>query len=100
MAAIGLRIPDPFSFDGDVASQWPTWRKKFEWYLKGTKQDKESEELQIGILITLLGADGLSIYETFNFNDAATSKKIKPVLEKFDEHFQHQKVKHTKGTSF
>ena len=86
-----LHPPSQFSFDGDVANKWSSWKKQFDWYLKVTKKDKEDEIVQVGILITLLGPEGLRIYETFSWTAAGDENKIKKVLEKFDLHFQPRK---------
>ena len=86
-----LQPPSQFSFDGDLAKNWSTWKKRFDWYLKATKKDNEAEIVQVGILITLLGEEGLRIYETFSFTAPGDEQKIKPVLEKFDLHFQPRK---------
>ncbi len=39
--------------------EWSTWKEQFDWYLKATKKDKEDQVVQVGILITLLGPEGL-----------------------------------------
>ena len=59
--------------------------------MNATKKDKEDEIVQVGILITLLGPEGLRIYETFSWTAAGDENKIKKVLEKFDLHFQPRK---------
>lgn len=66
-----LRAPEPFSFTAsDLASQWGVWRRQFEWYLIATRNGDEEEvdeEMHVGMLITLLGSEGLKIYDTFFF---------------------------------
>ena len=42
----------------------------------------------MGVLLTLLGVEGLKIYHTFVSTPADDGKKIKPVLGKFTEHFE------------
>ena len=89
-----LKTPEPFSFGAsDLASQWKLWRRQFEWYLIATRTDPEEdvdEEKQVGMLITLLGSEGLKIYDTFTFPQAlaGNAKKIQPVLDKFQAHFE------------
>jgi hypothetical protein len=87
-----LKTPEPFSFAAsDLASQWKLWRRQFEWYLIATRTDEDvDEEKQVGMLITLLGSEGLKIYDTFTFPQAqaADARKIKPVLDKFQAHFE------------
>lgn len=46
------------------------------------------EERLVGTLITLLGSEGLKIYDTFTFTVPADARKIEPVLDKFTAHFE------------
>ena len=73
-----LKTPEPFSFAAsDLASQWKLWRRQFEWYLIATRTDADEEvdeEKQVGMLITLLGSEGLKIYDTFTFPQAADAQ--------------------------
>ena len=55
------------------------------------KKNKDDEDVQVGVLLTLLGHEGLRIYETFAWTTAADAFKIAPVLVKFDTYFQPQK---------
>jgi hypothetical protein len=86
-----LHPPSSFSFDGDLPSKWALWKKQFMWYLKATKKNKDDEDVQVGVLLTLLGQEGLRIYETFTWTTAGDENKIAPVLVKFDGHFQPRK---------
>ncbi len=86
--ASGLCAPAPFSFTGDLAAQWSTWKQQFEWYIKATKSGEDDEEVKVAILLTLLGAEGLKIYNTFVFAAAGDEKRINPVLDQFKEHFE------------
>lgn len=83
-----LRAPDPFSFTGDLAAEWTSWCDQFTWYLKATRKTETDEEILVAVLLTLLGAEGLKIYNTFTFTTAGDENKIKPVLEKFTAHFE------------
>ena len=86
--ASSLKAPEPFSFSGDLTAERSTWQRQFEWYLKATRKDEADEEVLVGVLVTLLGAEGLKIYDTFVFATAGDEKKIKPVLDKFTFHFE------------
>jgi hypothetical protein len=85
-----LRAPEPFSFGAsDLAAQWGIWRRQFSWYLVATNGGLNvDEEQMVGVLITLLGSEGLKIYDTFVFTDAADARKIEPVLDKFTAYFE------------
>ncbi|XP_045024072.1 uncharacterized protein LOC123469327 [Daphnia magna] len=85
-----LRAPEPFSFGAsDLAAQWGIWRRHFSWYLVATNASANvDEEQMVGVLITLLGSEGLKIYDTFVFTPATDAIKITPVLDKFTAHFE------------
>jgi len=90
--ASSLRSPDPFNFSaGDLASEWATWRRQFEWYIKATRSTEEDEEVLVGVLIMLLGSEGLKIYDTFVFTVDGDEKKIRSVLQEFSNYFQPRK---------
>lgn len=53
-----------------------------------TRKGEKDEDVLVGVLLTLLGRDGVKIYETFVFADALDAKKIKPVLDNFFDYFE------------
>ena len=85
-----LKTPEPFSFaSGDLAAQWGVWRRQFEWYLVATRSGLNVDEEQlVGVLITLLGSEGLKIYDSFVFNPVGRGRQIVPVLDRFSDHFE------------
>ena len=88
--ASSLKTPEPFSFGAsDLAAQWGVWRRQFEWYLVATRSGLNVDEEQlVGVLLTLLGAEGLKIYESFVFALAGDGRRIVPVLDRFTLHFE------------
>lgn len=90
--ASSLRTPEPFTFSSpNLAAEWKVWRRQFEYYLLATRKSKKDEEILVGVLITLLFVEGLKIFDTFLFATVGDEKKIKPVLNKFDSHFERLK---------
>ncbi|XP_045030439.1 uncharacterized protein K02A2.6-like [Daphnia magna] len=62
--ASSLKAPEPFSFSSpNLAAEWKMWWRQFE-------------------------LEGLKIFDKFVFATASDEKKIKPVLDKFDSHFE------------
>ena len=87
--ASSLKFPDPFNFTAsNLALEWGQWRKQFEWFILATRKGEKDEDVLVGVLLSLLGRDGVKIYETFVFADAADAKKIKPVLDEFSDYFE------------
>ena len=84
-----MRAPEPFSFSSaNLAVEWKLWRRQFEYYILVTHKDEKDEEILVGVLITLLEAEALKIFDTFVFATAGDDKKIKPVLDNFADHFE------------
>ncbi|XP_032791650.1 uncharacterized protein K02A2.6-like [Daphnia magna] len=87
--ASSLKAPEPFSFSSpNLAAEWKMWRRQFEYYILATRKAEKDEEVLVGVLITLLGVEGPKIFDTFVFATAGDEKKIKSVLEKFNDHFE------------
>ena len=87
--ARSLKGPDPFDFGAsDLATEWKQWRKRCEWFLLATRKAETDEEVKVGVVLTLLGKEGMRIYETFAFATNGDEKKIKPVLDAFDAFFK------------
>lgn len=74
-------------FTGNVEQNWKNWKQKLSFFLLAIGKSKEADEAKIAILITLIGDDGLNVYNTFE------QKKIndgdKPVFSKVIEAFDN-----------
>lgn len=58
--ASSLKAPDPFSFSSpNLAAELKMWRRQFEYYILATRKAEKDEEDLVGVLITLLGVEGL-----------------------------------------
>ena len=87
--ATALKFPDPFNFAAsNLALEWAQWRQQFEWFILATRKAEKDEEVIVGVLLSLLGRDGVKIYETFQFTDPGDAKKIAPVLDEFTDYFE------------
>jgi hypothetical protein len=87
--AASFRAPEPFSFSlAKLAVEWKLWRRQFEYYILVTRKDEKEEKILVGVLITLLGAEALKIFDTLVFATTGDDKKIKPVLDNFGDHFE------------
>ena len=83
-----LKSPDEFDFGAsDLATEFRQWRSRLEWYLLATRKKETDEEVKVGVILTLLGKEGVRIYETFSFADG-DQKKVKPVLDAFEAFFK------------
>ncbi|XP_046630630.1 uncharacterized protein K02A2.6-like [Daphnia pulicaria] len=86
--AVSLKFPDPFNFSAsNLALEWEEWRTQFEWFITATRKGEKDENVLVGVLLSLLGREGLKIYGTFVFATAGDDKKIKPVLDRYSDYF-------------
>ena len=49
------------------------------------------EDVQVATLLTVIGEDARTVYQTFQFDNAGDEKKIAPVLKKFEDYCQPRK---------
>lgn len=80
----------PMSMSGNLAENWRFWRQRFQTYLVATEVAKKDEATQCAQLLTLIGDEGMRIFNTFDFEDTEKDK-IKPLFEKFETHFNPRK---------
>jgi len=85
--AFNFKSPKEMDFTGNVEQNWKNWKQKLSFLLLATGKSKETDEAKIAILLTLIGDDGLNVYNTFE------QKKInngdKPVFSKVMEAFDN-----------
>jgi hypothetical protein len=87
--AEGLRPPAPFSLtgEGEKRQKWDKWIEHYDFYMRATEKDKKSKAVQVAVLLTLLGEEGMEIYRTFTYEDPAHKDDIAKVKEKFKEYY-------------
>ena len=73
--------------------EWRKWRKKYEIYLKATRQadDKTPSDVKTSLLLHAIGSEGQEIYEGFSFDNDEDREKYDVVLNK-SETFYAPKV--------
>ena len=88
----GMKQPGDFNPVGlEVATSWATsllkWSKQFDFYMKATEKDTKGSDVQVAILLTLLGAEAMDIYRSFEWVTAADKDDIVIVKAKFKAYF-------------
>ena len=78
-----------FTMTGNLCQNWKVWRQKFETYLLATEICNK-EKTQCAQLLPLIGDEGFTIYNTFEFT-GNEKDKIKPLIKKLEEHFTPKK---------
>lgn len=84
-----LNFPDPFNFSAsNLPLEMNQRRRQFECFILATRKKEKDEDIIVGVLLSLLGREGVKIYETFVFADPLDAKKTKPVLDSFTTYFE------------
>ena len=64
----GMRAPGNFNPIGsELASGWKQWAEQYDFYMKATEKDKKDSDVQVAILLTLLGPDSMDIFRSFEW---------------------------------
>lgn len=75
---------------GNLSENWRFWKQRFQTYLLATEISKKEDITQCAQLLTLIGDEGMRIYNTFEFVEGERDK-IKTLIEKFEKHFSPKK---------
>jgi hypothetical protein len=93
MADCGLRPPGNFtdnaSNPSETSRKWTKWLEQFNFYMLASEKSKKDGEMQVAILLTLLGPQGQEIFRTFSLSND-DRKDIQKVKDAFTKHFTPQ----------
>ncbi|XP_072384499.1 uncharacterized protein [Diabrotica undecimpunctata] len=76
--------------DGNLAANWRRFSQKFNLYMDATDLEDKPEKKRLATFLSLLGDDGLELFNTFTFNVEGDDKKLQPVFDKFEEYCSHK----------
>uniref|UniRef100_A0A6P7HD20 Uncharacterized protein LOC114347140 n=1 Tax=Diabrotica virgifera virgifera TaxID=50390 RepID=A0A6P7HD20_DIAVI len=80
----------PMEMPGNVSENWKFWKQRFTTYLVATEISKKAHETQCAQLLTLIGDEGMRIYNTFTFLEEEKNN-LEVLLTKYDNHFTPKK---------
>ncbi len=81
-------LPPPPSFDiyeRNAAEQWKDWRSRWECYALATELNKKPGEVQVSVLLTVIGVEAHKVYHTFQLTEEE-KKNVKSVLDTFEKY--------------
>eukprot|EP00118_Oscarella_pearsei_P022446 m.259638 g.259638 ORF g.259638 m.259638 type:complete len:238 (+) comp40426_c1_seq4:2210-2923(+) len=97
MAQFMIPPPPPFNFDHrQLGQEWKTWKQRLLPFLEASDLDGASERKKSSLLLSLMGVEGIGIYDTFEFTDndkisvqegADPQIKFQAVIDKFNTYF-------------
>ena len=84
----GMKPPGNFNPVGlEVATCWQKWSEQFDFYMKATEKDTKNSDVQVAILLPLLGAEAMDMYRSFEWVTAVDKDDIVIVKAKFKAYF-------------
>lgn len=80
----------PMVFSGNLAENWKFWKQRFMVYLQATEISKKEDVTKCAQLLTLIGEEGIRIFNTFKIEEA-NKDKLDVLIKYFDEYFNPKK---------
>ena len=84
----GLMAPELCLAGSNAKESWQTFKQQFNMYLLATEATAKSEAEKIALVITLGGAELLTIFNSFDYEiEGEHIPAVKVVLDRFDNYF-------------
>ena len=83
-AVSGIRPPQSFCIDGNVADSWRLFKQKWQNYSVITNLNRQEMSYQVALLLHTLEDEALKIYNGFSFANTESERTVNEILEKFD----------------
>jgi len=75
------KAPKEMSFNGNIKENWKNWKQRLSLYLLASNKNMCPDKTKSAIMLTLIGEEGINIYNTFSEQQIHSDKKI-PIFEK------------------
>ncbi|KAB0799250.1 hypothetical protein PPYR_07130 [Photinus pyralis] len=85
-----FKPPDALNIQGNLADNWKKFEQRFDLFMTATDLDSKDQKKQIAVFLSLVGEDGLDIYNSFTLT-AAEKESLKEIKKKFADHCAPQK---------
>ena len=83
--------PNALSFEGNIAGNWTTFKKEFQFYMTVTELNNKPEDVKTSGLLTCVGEKARHVYYTFTFEAEDDATKLQHVIDKLDEYLNPRK---------
>lgn len=80
-----IKPPKPLQVCGNIANNWKLWSQQYEWFEEATRLDRKSQKVQIGTFMSCIGADAVTIFNTFGLEGPAL--QLGTIKERFSAYF-------------
>ena len=86
MATYQIPSPDQVNCNGDIATNWKTFRESYEDYIVATGLDQKDKIIQVATLKSLMGIECKKILKRLQLSEDEM-KDPKTILDKLQDHF-------------
>lgn len=85
-----VKTPKTLSLNGNISENWRKFRQNFEIFMVASGKNKESEDIQVAVLLNIVGEEAVELFNTFQLS-SADRKKLNKVLESFEAYCNPKK---------
>ena len=92
-----VKSPEPLKMGGNMSHTWDRWKRRFNIFLQASGLSTKGTKQKVGILLHIIGDEGLEIYENLDFLPRRTiddqeipaedKDNFDCVIKKYDEYF-------------
>ena len=79
-----IPFPDKLDLDGNIATNWKTFKRKWDNYEIASGLSGKDTKLRTATLLTCVGAETMAIFDGFAYDNEDDKKNIAKVIEKFE----------------
>lgn len=85
------RAPDPLTKDGDLASNWHSWKEDFIIFMKVTGYIDKPNEIRANLLKNRIGKIGIEAIQSISFDNIQDKDDMDILIEKLENYFNPPK---------
>ena len=86
-----LAVPSALSLTGDVATNWKTFKQRWEFYCEASGATEYGAKRKACLLLHIIGEDAVKVYNNFTFTDEEDKFDDANILTKFDAYCNPKK---------
>lgn len=85
VTALEFKPPAPLRFTGNtnLAEDFKRWEQKFKYFLVASGKHEKDKKVQVAVLLTCIGNDGLDIYNNFTWANPGDMDDVNNLLEEY-----------------
>ncbi|XP_018049915.1 PREDICTED: uncharacterized protein LOC108688250 isoform X1 [Atta colombica] len=88
---VHARAPDPLTIEGDMASNWQSWKEDFIIFMNLTGYIDKPNEIRANLLKNRIGKVGIDAIQNFSFDNVEDRDNMDILIEKLENYFNPPK---------